>query len=182
MKLRSLGEQEQGVICSATIACLRQAGKIYAIDPHPVPVSFDLRGRAAGMYQVQRGQRRIRYNPYIFARYFDDNLAVTVPHEVAHYVTDLLYGLRNVRPHGPEWKSVMQVLGADARVTADYDLGDIPVRRQKRYSYRCKCSTHLLSACRHNRVGRGAASYLCRKCGAPVACVEGEHKENTKCR
>jgi SprT protein len=172
VKHRSLDKQQQGRVCAATSDCLRRAGEIYGIDPQPVPVSFDLKGRSAGMYQVQRGQRRIRYNPYIFFRYLDDNLAATVPHEVAHYVTDLLYGLRNVRPHGREWKSVMKALGAEPRVTANYDLDDMPIRRQQRYTYRCQCSTHQLSACRHNRIGRGDAAYLCRKCGVALSQVD----------
>ncbi len=55
-----------------------------------VPVRFELQGRAAGMYRVHKGERVIRYNPYIFSKYFDDSLANTVPHEVAHYITDVL--------------------------------------------------------------------------------------------
>jgi len=147
---------------------------MFQFSPASVAVTFDLTGSAAGMYRVHGAERVIRYNPYIFAKYFANNLAVTVPHEVAHYVTDRLYGLRNIRPHGVEWKTVMRSLGADPCVTASYDLSGVPVRRQRRFSYRCECSTHQLSSCRHNKIQRGQSSYLCRRCGSAVYRTAGE--------
>ncbi len=147
---------------------------MFQFSPASVAVTFDLTGSAAGMYRVHGAERVIRYNPYIFAKYFANNLAVTVPHEVAHYVTDRLYGLRNIRPHGVEWKTVMRSLGADPCVTASYDLSGVPVRRQRRFSYRCECSTHQLSSCRHNKIQRGQSSYLCRRCGSAIYRTAGE--------
>ena len=154
--------------------CLEQAGQMFRYSPASVAVTFDLTGSAAGMYRVHGAERVIRYNPYIFAKYFANNLAVTAPHEVAHYVTDRLYGLRNIRPHGAEWKTVMRSLGADPCVTASYDLSGVPVRRQRRFSYRCECSTHQLSSCRHNKIQRGQSSYLCRRCGSTLYRTAGE--------
>jgi SprT protein len=151
-----------------TCACLRRAGEIYRRRFAPLPVRFDLRGRAAGMYRVCGGKRWIRYNPWIFARHPDDSLGQTIPHEVAHYITDTLYGLRNIRPHGVEWQAVMHALGAEPRATGRYDLEGIPVRRQRRYDYRCDCTTHHLSSCRHNRVRRREMTYVCRYCRAPL--------------
>jgi len=159
--------QEQ-VVRDVTAACLRRAGKICGRDFPSIPVSFDLSGRAAGMYRVRYGRRGIRYNPYLFAKYFDDGLTATVPHEVAHYVTDLLYGLHNVRPHGVEWQAVMRSLGAEPRATGYYDLTGVPVRRQRRYTYACDCATHRLTTRRHNKVHRGEALYRCRRCGVPL--------------
>lgn len=168
MTTSQLTEQQRQLVLDATRDCLARAGAIFQRAFPEIPVCFDLRGRAAGMYRVQRGSRLIRYNPHIFARYFDDGLSQTVPHEVAHYVTDLIYGLRRVRPHGPEWRSVVQALGASPRATASYDLTGIPMRRQATYAYRCACMHHRLSAQRHNRVLRGQGQYLCRRCKAPL--------------
>lgn len=131
-----------------------------------IPVRFDLKGRAAGMYRVHNRQRFIRYNPYLFAKYYDDNLQQTVPHEVAHYLCDQVYGLRRIRPHGPEWKQVMQFFGARCEATCRYDLAGIPSRMQKRYPYRCQCSSHLLSTRRHNNVASSRMRYFCRNCGS----------------
>ena len=115
--------------------------------------------------------RKIRYNPWLFGKYFEDNLRDTVPHEVAHYVTEQLYGRGNGRsgsgvlPHGQEWRSVMAAFGADDSVTCQFDLSGIPRRRQKTVDYRCHCREHQLGVRRHNKVERGLASYLCRHCG-----------------
>ena len=143
---------------------IAQAGSVYNREFPLIPVMFDLSGRAAGMYRARSSERVIRYNPYIFARYFDDNLVTTVPHEVAHYVVDMMYDGRSVKPHGAEWRQVMLALGAEPSVTGNYDLSGLPLRRQKRHSYRCDCMTHELSTARHNRIQRGAARYYCRKC------------------
>jgi SprT protein len=169
--VRTFGPIDAGretVVRQATEHCLRRAGAICGCDFAPIPVTFDLSGRAAGMYRVRHGRRDIRYNPYLFAKYFEDNVAVTVPHEVAHYVTDMLYGLQRVRPHGVEWQAVMRSLGVEPRATGDYDLSGVPVRRQRRFDYACGCATHRLSAQRHNKARRGEVFYRCRRCGGPL--------------
>ncbi len=168
MSARPIDALQQRRVWEITQGCVGKAAEIYALELAPIEVRFDLRGSAAGMYRVRRADRCIRYNPWIFARYFEDSLAVTVPHEVAHYVTDCLYGLSRVRPHGTEWQAVMRALGASPRVSARYDLSGLPLRRQRRFAYRCGCSIHQLSACRHNRVQRGEAVYLCRNCRATI--------------
>jgi SprT protein len=163
-------KQRQGVV-DATRRCIARAGLLFGREFAGIPVTFELSGRAAGMYRVRGARREIRYNPYIFARYFSDNLANTVPHEVAHYVTDVLHGLRRVRPHGPEWRAVMRALGAEPVATCRYDLDGLPVRRQRRFSYQCACSTYSLSTVRHNRMLDGRVRYSCRRCQTPLSYV-----------
>jgi SprT protein len=165
MTIEPIDTRAQALVCRATDRCLHRAGELCGLDFAPIPVTFDLSGRCAGMYRVRRGRRSIRYNPYLFAKYFEENVAVTVPHEVAHYVTDVLYGLHRVRPHGVEWQIVMRSLGVEPRATGDYDLSGVPVRRQRRFDYACGCATHRLTARRHNKVHRGEAIYRCRRCG-----------------
>lgn len=136
-----------------------------------IPVLFDLKGRAVGMYRIKAGQRVIRYNPYVFAKYFEENFKETIPHEVAHYITDMLYGFKKTRPHGNEWKSVMQVFGVNANRTANYDLTGLPVRQHKMYVYHCGCQNFELTSRRHNKILRGAGSYMCRDCGGKLLFV-----------
>jgi len=164
----ALDVQGQQRVRRETLACLQRAEHLFSLGHRPIPVLFDLAGRAAGMYRVRRREAVIRYNPYIFARHFDHGLQTTVPHEVAHYITDRLYGIARVRPHGREWRAVMQALGAAAQATCRLDLDGLPLRRQRRFRYRCACSTHELSACRHNRVDSGRARYYCRTCGGEL--------------
>ncbi|MGH8476112.1 MAG: SprT-like domain-containing protein [Methylococcales bacterium] len=151
-------------VIDRTADYIQRAEKICNRNFEIIPVSFNLKGRAAGMYRLKKNHAQIRYNPMIFSRYFDDNLAVTVPHEVAHYITDAVYGLKNIRPHGKEWKYLMARFAADASRTCDYDLSGIPLRTTRRHAYRCGCSTHQLSSVRHNRVQRGDTVYFCRIC------------------
>ena len=157
-------EQQQQVV-ALTQHYVMRAGAMFNRTFASIPVLFNLKGRTAGMYRVKRGQREIRYNPYLFAKYYDDNLAITIPHEVAHYVTDVMYGLSSIRPHGEEWRKVMQMFGADASRTCRYDLEGIPVRRLQRHEYRCGCEVYKLSAHRHRRIQSGRTRYFCRNCG-----------------
>jgi len=133
-----------------------------------IPVLFNLKGLAAGMYRVNRQGRCIRYNPYLFAKYFEENFATTIPHEVAHYIVDQVYGLRHAKPHGAEWRELMLMFGADASCTALFDVEGIPSRVCRRYAYQCDCNTYVLTSRRHNRIIRGHARYHCRRCGTVI--------------
>ncbi|MCG6900300.1 MAG: SprT-like domain-containing protein [Gammaproteobacteria bacterium] len=164
MYVKPIDQSQQLQVIAATHACIQQAERLFARDFSKPVIRFDLSGRIAGMYRLLGQQPEIRYNPYLFGKYFDDNLANTVPHEVAHHLVAELYGWRNIRPHGTQWKDVMRRLGAAAAVTCRYDLSGIPQRRQRRFNYSCGCTTHALSAVRHNRMQRGQGRYLCRQC------------------
>ena len=158
-----ISPDQKNRVIAATEACIRLAGNKLDYQFDSVPVLFDLKGKTAGMYKVNKSQRVIRYNPYIFARYFSENLSVTVPHEVAHYIVDVLYGMRNTLPHGQEWQNMMALFNADASVTCCYDLEGIPTKQYQRFDYCCSCRTHRLTRIRHNRVLKGVR-YHCRSC------------------
>ncbi|MDA8787001.1 SprT-like domain-containing protein [Porticoccaceae bacterium] len=162
--IEPITQQQQAEVIEATSRCIALAADIYEREFSSVPVDFDLRGKCAGMYQVRRKQRRIRYNPWLFAKYYQDSLSDTVTHEVGHYIVDCLYGSRRVKPHGPEWKSIMLDLGGIPRATGDYDLTGIPMRQYQRFDYLCGCRAHQLTIMRHRKIQRGRASYLCQFC------------------
>ncbi|HEB82781.1 MAG TPA: metallopeptidase (SprT family) [Gammaproteobacteria bacterium] len=176
-----LSDSQQQQVIDATRACIKKAEALFPIKSRAVDIHFNLRGRSAGMYRIRqhgRGlfkkqQREIRYNPYIFQQYFEDNLKTTVPHEVAHYISDLLYGLKNIKPHGQEWKQIMRAFDADASVTASYDLSNIPHRRLRRFSYQCQCREHQLTAIRHNRILNSRVRYYCTRCKQPLSIKNG---------
>ncbi len=153
-----------------TIHYIQRASTLYRRSFDIIPVFFDLKGRSAGMYRVKNGERLIRYNPYIFAKYFDDNVAETVPHEVAHYITEKLYGVGCVRPHGREWSEIARAFGVKSkRASHQYDMKGIPVRVHQRFAYQCQCTTHNITSRRHKQVQNGVAKYLCRRCGEVIA-------------
>jgi len=178
--IEPLDQDRQQQVIEHTWHHIRLARQLFSIKTPNIDIRFDLSGRSAGMYRVTGSghkifgskRREIRYNPHIFAKYFHDNYNTTVPHEVAHYVSDLIYGLKNIRPHGREWKAIMQAFGADDSVTADYDLAGIPQRRQTYHAYRCACRQHQLSATRHNRIRRRRGRYYCQHCRQLLKIVE----------
>jgi SprT protein len=146
---------------------LKQAARHLGIEIPGPQVRFDLRGKAAGQARMLDGRNcEIRYNRALLARYPEDFLARTVPHEAAHVVVFRLYG-RRVKPHGPEWKGVMSLFGAEPTRCHSYDVGGLQGRRLARYRYRCACRSHELTSIRHNRI-RGGQIYLCRHCGTAL--------------
>lgn len=162
--------QQQQVI-EKTRAVILQANLLLEKKFPEVDVLFDLKGRAAGQFRVRGRCCEIRYNPQVFGLYFDDNLINTVPHEVAHYLIYLLYprrrrGLRKVKPHGVEWRALMAKLEIDASVCHNYNLANIPQRREQRFSYSCSCREHQISCRRHNKIQTGRGRYHCRYCKA----------------
>lgn len=176
VQILPVDHHQQAEVVAETQRYIALAGRLFGRTFAEIDVSFDLKGRAAGMYVVSRRgwrvSRKIRYNPWLFAKYYRENMAETVPHEVAHYVVDCLYGGevrrdlgRAVCPHGVEWQAVMAAFGVEPRVRASFDLTGIPVRKQATVAYRCDCRQHQLGIRRHNKVLRGTAQYLCRACG-----------------
>lgn len=161
--IEPISKAQQQMVLDRTEHCLCEAEQIYKRVFDRIPVLFDLAGTTAGMYKVIGKRRWIRYNPWIFAKYFELNLSDTVPHEVAHYVIDEVCSKR-AKPHGIEWRSLMTRLEADPGVTFNLDLSGIPRRQQRTHSYSCLCGSHEVSTTRHNRVLRGRGSYHCRKC------------------
>lgn len=169
--IQPISANQQQQVIEQSHAYIMQAVELFDIKSKPVDIVFNLKGRAAGMYRIKskrslfsQQKREIRYNPYIFSKYFDDNFNTTIPHEVAHYISDLIYGLKNIKPHGKEWKSVMQAFNADASVTASYDLAGIPLKKQSLFTYQCRCREHQLTSTRHNRIIRRKIQYYCNSC------------------
>lgn len=160
------GAQLQERLVASTHQCLDRAGTLFGRRFDYIPIHFDLRGAVAGRYQRRYFQASIHYNPWIAANDYAAFAAETVPHEVAHYIVDMLYPRRRLQPHGREWKQVMAAFGIEKAASRhQFDLSGILLRRQKRFRYSCRCfkQQHWLSTTRHKRVLEGAR-YICRNC------------------
>ncbi|MEZ5572628.1 MAG: SprT-like domain-containing protein [Halioglobus sp.] len=155
---------QQAEVALATEHYIARAEALFARHFDRVPVLFDLKGRAAGMFKVIGKRRVIRFNPWIFAKYYEENLRDTVPHEVAHFIVHEMYPRRGVKPHGRQWQELMARFGADAGVTFDLDLDGVPQRSQRTHAYHCGCRRHDVSTTRHNRVQRRRMRYHCCRC------------------
>ncbi len=159
-----------------TRALLLVAARHYRIPVPQVEIRFDLRGRAAGQARLfAKGRPVIRYNPLLLEENGEKFMARTVPHEAAHVIVFRLHGTR-IRPHGPEWRDVMDLFGADKRRCHDFDTSRSRARTPSRYTYHCTCREHELSSIRHKRILAGQA-YYCRACkeelrsGSMINCV-----------
>ena len=161
--IEPIGESQRREVEAMTEHYIREAEAVFGRRFRRVPVAFDLKGRSAGMFRTQGRHGIIRYNPWIFAKYFEENLHDTVAHEVAHYIVHEVFG-RRVRPHGEEWQALMTHFGATPKATFQLDLSGVPQRRQATHRYACDCRIHDVSTTRHNRVQRGVGLYHCIKC------------------
>lgn len=181
--IEPINAEQQAKVIQRVAYYIELASDLYGRKFSDIDVVFNLRGKAAGMYRcyVPKGKglpllnilgvtsrpikREIRFNPWLFAKYPEDSYDNTIPHEVAHYLSDCLYGLNKIKPHGHEWKSIMQDLGAEPKVRGSYTLEGIPVRNIKRYSYACACRHVQLTSYRHQKIQKGVQQYSCRDCG-----------------
>ena len=165
-------------VVERSASCLRLAGDHFGRH-FPIPeIRFDLRGASAGqavfIRQGRKEEIRLRFNDSLMLKNPGEFLSQVVPHEVAHLVARLVYG-RRIRPHGPEWQSVMRdVLGVAPQVRHQMDVRDI-ARSRPRHLYHCACPQreHWLSSIRHNRIQRAEQRYLCRTCRQHL-CYDGQ--------
>lgn len=143
--------------------CYVQAEHFYERSfPRP-EVRFDLRGKSAGAAYPLRNL--LRFNVGLYQGNKEHFLQQTVAHEVAHLLVSQLHGLR-VRPHGREWREVMEKLfRLPALRCHDYRL---PSVWRTFYEYACDCRRHDFSPQRHGRARRGNG-YLCRACRQPLS-------------
>ena len=169
-----ISEVQRAQVIGKTQEFIALAEDCYQRKLPAVPIHFDLYGSTAGMYKIQGRQGCIRYNPWIFSKYFLDSLEGTVPHEVAHFAVDQVFRRSSVKPHGIEWRQLMAHFGADDEVTFKLDLTGIPQRKQQRHLYLCACQQHQLSATRHNRIRRRKGIYHCVNCDEKLVYDAGQ--------
>lgn len=162
--IEPITQEQKNLVLLETERFVQLAEQQYRREFERIPVLFDLKGQTAGMFKMIDEERWIRYNPWIFSKYFEENVRDTVPHEVAHFIAHEVYHGRTGKPHGPRWQRVMGLFGADPGVTFDLDLEGVPQRRQRTHPYWCGCREHDVSTTRHNRIVRGAGHYYCRAC------------------
>ncbi len=154
-----------------TRALLERAGQLLGVEVPRVEIRFDLKGLAAGQVRLpQAAPPVIRYNPKLLENNAEAFLQQTVPHEVAHVMVARRYR-QKVRPHGPQWQSLMRRLGAEPKRCHDFDTSRSQGRRMARFTYYCGCRSHQISAVRNNRIAAGQ-SYICRSCGEQLRASE----------
>lgn len=159
--------QEQTAATDRTRQLLASAEQAFNLSPSNPEILFDLKGKSAGLLVVHRnGHMKIRYNATLLARYGEEFLEQTVPHEVAHLIARRLYG-QSIKPHCREWQSIMSYFNVPANRCHSFDTSNSDTRTMRYYDYHCQCKSHRISAIRHNRIVSGV-TYLCRVCGSSL--------------
>jgi SprT protein len=158
---------------------LRVAETIWKWKVPEIPITFDLTGVKAGVFQCPNLETlpegaKIRFNNHLMKENFDQFLKSTVPHETAHYVTiyacKIRYGVeasKKLKPHGQEWRYTMEAFGVESENIGgchSYDLENIK-KLSGKYDYQlvCECKSHQVSKTRYQRAKNGT-KYICKKC------------------
>lgn len=166
-QLEELKERVEQVLTD----CITLAEKHYGRQFKRPTVLYDLTGTIAGtawwMYW------RIRLHPGLLLEHTEEFIMETVPHEFAHLVADELYpaeykGTSQKREiHGPRWREVMAVLGAEPTRTHTYDMEEWAKPKTK-YEYGCPHCNNMVvfTAKAHNEQQQANSEYryVCTPC------------------
>lgn len=126
-------------------------------------VKFSLTGKTAGQCTLNNifTILAINYNLSFAKENFETFKNSTVPHEVAHYISRVVYGSQ-IKPHGKEWKSIMEnVFNIPAKRCHSYKLPETV--KKNRIECKCNCKTHYITNNRYTRIKKGAR-YTCIYC------------------
>lgn len=136
-------------------------------------VIYTKRGRVAGTADIRAWE--VNFNATLLMENIEDFIARTVPHEMAHLIDYQLnpsnfeggWG-RKRSVHGPTWKRIMTIIGAENSRCHSYDTTNSRVKkgRQNKHVYVCKtCGKEMkLGAQRHRKMQTGTR-YWMRGCG-----------------
>ena len=126
--------------------------------------------RKAGEYR--HDERKIRISRHLLENH-QEKVVETLKHEIGHAVVMQRYG-KKVKPHGREWKSVMQELEVD-NPKAGHSL------QLTEYSYLVRCTNPdcgvELGRHRKSRIVKTPEFYRCNKCGSVLESFEVDEKE-----
>lgn len=121
--------------------------------------------RIFGIYSPSR--KVIEYNPFFMRTMPDHMRNTTVPHEVAHYITETIYPNAK-QAHGPEFKFVASKLGLVKDNREDYSS---LVATGHYMNYYCGCSysaSKVITRAQYKKIMGGSVRYSCQKCKEPI--------------
>ena len=143
---------------------LSKAAYLYDEIFPELPVKMTLTGSCAGRFQYCYSFGKFADGSFNFNREImeanNGEFWKTVIHEIAHYVVHRRFG-RTVKPHGPEWKSIMVDLGVDNPTAKhSYQMGSSYYKRRP-IKMACSCSEHWITKNKYMKYGE---TLQCRKC------------------
>lgn len=127
----------------------------------------------------------LNFNPLYYSQNMERFLYEVVPHEVAHAVDKMVYGLQssgqNQIHHGRTWKYIMTAvfkLPPDRCCTLKDDFVKPVQRIRNHFLYSCSCAgkQHSLSSVVHNRI-RSGWKYTCNRCRSQLSFIGQDNKK-----
>ena len=155
---------------------------IPSLKQHPKPFLYfaDVKQlkRVAGT--ASSAKNVVSLNEYFLETETEDMLNNTIPHELAHIVTDKFYPYAR-QAHGPEFKLVMETIFETMPTRChSYDLKQLKdtgiIRTRKKvarpYLYKCGCDKpHNLTANIHKKIQNYFQKRICRTCNELIIYV-----------
>ncbi len=118
---------------------------------------FPRTGKAVGkVFLRPDGTITFQVTREAMARWPEETLAETLPHEVAHLVCRAEFP--GARPHGRRWREICRALGGSGERSHGHPAS--AARRCRRYLYQTACGEQFwLGPVRHRRAQRGTVYY-----------------------
>ena len=142
-----------------THACLKKASEMFGVNLSPanVIIECNVRGRCAGWaHPAKHGKYRLRFNEEAILK-FPEEMADTIPHEVAHLVC---FARRELgKNHDAGWKRVCRMLGGDDSRTHDMVLTPAKEKVRVRYEYNVCGEICIVGPRQHKMIQAGATKY-----------------------
>ena len=134
-QLHLLSPELRAKVEAAAEAAFKTCEKRYKQKFQRPEIRYNIRNTNGGEAWINRNL--IRLNLTFLVENEAEFLKQTVPHEVAHLVAHYVYDSKpmngkKVRPHGKEWKEVMEVLGLEPKVTHSYDIASLDIVKKPR--------------------------------------------------
>lgn len=150
--------------CETKLAqCISIVEQHYNIKMPAIDMTYDIRGgHMAGQARTRRfptGQviAKIRIHPIYLDQHPDEMVNQTVPHELAHVATRVLYP--RASHHGYEWASVMAVLGVPAERLHHMKLQGVVSNSRKTQHAICQKCQHVFNVTPQMLVKMGKNKY-----------------------
>lgn len=139
-----------------------QANKIFPSLNLDVPyVTWFNKSKSAGVAYIHKNE--VGFNIDIMEKVSSEEFHQTIVHEVCHKINMKLYP-NSKQGHGPEWKYVMQMMGARPDTYHKFDVSAAKKNQIKLFHYNCSCGkVFKLTANLHNKISRGN-NRICLTC------------------
>jgi SprT protein len=124
--------------------CIKIAEKHYNRKFSMPKIDYSLTGSVAA--QALSYINTIKINPTLLVENEEDYISQTIPHEVAHIITDIIYPrghldktkkTKRYPHHGTAWKYVMELFGVPPTLYHNYATTSVVKRHPVKYEHKC---------------------------------------------